>query len=149
MKHSRFSSLFNLYSRFGFRNVPGVSLYSTATDPTYHHRKCWNGALNNLYGRISRVGDRNACILPILDEWIEEGGNAEKDDLVTIIKELRQFKYYKHALEVGTNFCLVAQKVWKWNSFRVFIWFCIFNLSNIMFNSVKLNCEWIEIQIML
>ncbi|XP_034224982.1 pentatricopeptide repeat-containing protein At2g20710, mitochondrial-like [Prunus dulcis] len=101
MKHSRFSSLFNLYSRFGFRNVPGVSLYSTATDPTYHHRKCWNGALNNLYGRISRVGDRNACILPILDEWIEEGGNAEKDDLVTIIKELRQFKYYKHALELS------------------------------------------------
>lgn len=57
--------------------------------------------LNNLYGRISRVGDRNASILPILDEWIEEGGNAEKDDLVTIIKELREFKKYKHALELS------------------------------------------------
>ncbi|KAH0971858.1 hypothetical protein GBA52_024014 [Prunus armeniaca] len=83
MKHSRFSSLFNLYSRFGFRNVQGVSLYSTATDPTYHHRKYWNGVLNNLYGRISRVGDRNASILPILDEWIEEGGNAEKDEMTS------------------------------------------------------------------
>ncbi|KAM2065449.1 hypothetical protein FF2_028196 [Malus domestica] len=98
MKHSRLSSLFNFSSRFGFRNSPGVSLYSTTTYRP--HREPSRGTLNDLYRRISRAGDHTAPISPILDQWIEEGRTAPKGAFVTIIKELRQYKQYKHALEV-------------------------------------------------
>ncbi|CAN6561844.1 unnamed protein product [Malus baccata var. baccata] len=100
MKHSRLSSLFNFSSRFGFRTSPGVSLYSTTT--MYRpHREPARGTLNDLYRRISRAGDHTAPISPILDQWIEEGRTAPKGAFVTIIKELRQYKQYKHALEIS------------------------------------------------
>ncbi|CAN6697098.1 unnamed protein product [Malus baccata var. baccata] len=100
MKHSRLSSLFNFSSRFGFRTSPGVSLYSTTT--MYRpHREPSRGTLNDLYRRISRAGDHTAPISPILDQWIEEGRTAPKGAFVTIIKELRQYKQYKHALEIS------------------------------------------------
>ncbi|KAM1109329.1 hypothetical protein EV1_008840 [Malus domestica] len=100
MNRSRLTSLFNFYSRFGFRNVPGVSLYSTETYAR-PYRESWRGTLNTLYRRISRSGDPAAPITPILDKWVEEGRTAHKDALVTIIKELRQYKKHKHALEVS------------------------------------------------
>nr|GMC88210.1 pentatricopeptide repeat-containing protein At2g20710, mitochondrial-like [Ipomoea batatas] len=54
-----------------------------------------------LYRRISPVGDPNVSVLPILDQWIEEGKTADKVELQRIIKELTRFRRYKHALEVS------------------------------------------------
>ncbi|KAK9921563.1 hypothetical protein M0R45_030068 [Rubus argutus] len=102
MKHSRLSPLFNFYSRFGLRNVPGVSLYSTAAKPPPTSiRRRWKGSLNRLYGRISRIADPKAPIHLILDQWIEGGGTVDKVGLVTIVKELKHFNRLNHALQVS------------------------------------------------
>ncbi|XP_062003898.1 pentatricopeptide repeat-containing protein At2g20710, mitochondrial-like [Rosa rugosa] len=94
MKYSHFSSLFNT-----LRNAPRhVSLYSTAAPKS--HRKFWKGSLNGLYRQISR-SDPKASVLPILDRWVQDSRTVDKDDLVTIIKELRYYKDYSQALEVS------------------------------------------------
>ncbi|XP_024191142.2 pentatricopeptide repeat-containing protein At2g20710, mitochondrial [Rosa chinensis] len=94
MKHSHFSALFNtLYSRFCH-----VSLYSTAVPKS--HRKLWKVSLNTLYRRICG-SEFQASVLPILDRWVQEGQTVDRDELVTIIKELRYYKDYGRALEVS------------------------------------------------
>lgn len=63
--------------------------YSTATP------------MNHLYRRISPLGDPKVSIVPVLDQWILEGRTVTKQPLLSIIKELRRFKRYTHALEVS------------------------------------------------
>ncbi|KAM5559184.1 pentatricopeptide repeat-containing protein [Rosa sericea] len=94
MKHSHFSAQFNtLYSRFCH-----VSPYSTAAPKS--HRKLWKDSLNTLYRRICE-SDFQASVLPILYQWGQEGQTLDRDDRVTIIKELRYHKDYVRALEVS------------------------------------------------
>ncbi|KAM5559185.1 pentatricopeptide repeat-containing protein [Rosa sericea] len=96
MKPSRWSPLFNFYSR-----LPGVSLYSTTakSPPSTSHRTHWKGTLNRLYGRISKIADPKAPIHPILDQWIQQGRPVDKVGLVFMIKELKHFKRFDNALQ--------------------------------------------------
>ena len=55
---------------------------------------------DNLYRRISPVGDPNISVTPLLDQWVLEGRLVQQDELRHIIKELRVYKRFKHALEV-------------------------------------------------
>lgn len=55
---------------------------------------------DSLYRRISPLGDPNESIEPVLDQWINEGKHVVKEDLQNMIKELRGYRRYKHALEV-------------------------------------------------
>lgn len=55
---------------------------------------------DDLYRRLSPVGDPNISIVPILDQWVSEGRPVQIVELRLIIKELRVYKRYKHALEV-------------------------------------------------
>lgn len=102
MKLSRITTtLQNLGTRFGLRSSQpqgqGVSLYYS-TAPTL--TKPWD-SLSRLYRRISPFGDPKVSIVPILDQWISEGHTVSKPPLLAIIKELRRFKRYTHALEVS------------------------------------------------
>lgn len=54
----------------------------------------------SLYRRISPVGDPNVSVVPILDQYIQEGRHLSKEELQRIVKELRDYKRFKHALEV-------------------------------------------------
>ncbi|KAG7958459.1 hypothetical protein I3843_10G021700 [Carya illinoinensis] len=90
----------NLWASFFLRNGGGVSLYSTSTVPT-RWGKPWNPCLNALYRRISPIGDPRVSIVPILEQWIEEGQTVSKGPLLAIVKELRRYKRYAHALEVS------------------------------------------------
>ncbi|XAR55498.1 hypothetical protein NMG60_11035580 [Bertholletia excelsa] len=56
---------------------------------------------DNLYSRISPLGDPNVPILPILDQWVEDRGGIDRSELQTTIKMLRQFKRFKQALQVS------------------------------------------------
>lgn len=56
---------------------------------------------NNLYKRISPLGDPKVSVVPVLDQWVAEGRPVLKENLEKIIKELRAYKRYKHALEVS------------------------------------------------
>ncbi|XP_041026573.1 pentatricopeptide repeat-containing protein At2g20710, mitochondrial-like isoform X1 [Juglans microcarpa x Juglans regia] len=55
----------------------------------------------SLYRRISPVGDPDVSVVPILDQWIQEGRHVDKEELQSIIKELRDYKRFKHALEIS------------------------------------------------
>ncbi|KAL0535062.1 hypothetical protein IC582_029376 [Cucumis melo] len=56
---------------------------------------------DDLYRRLSPVGDPNISIVPILDQWVSEGRPVQIVELRLIIKELRVYKRYKHALEMS------------------------------------------------
>ncbi|OVA14940.1 Pentatricopeptide repeat [Macleaya cordata] len=56
---------------------------------------------DTLYKRISPVGDPRVSIVPVLDKWIEEGKSVKREDLRSMIKQLRLYKRFKHALEIS------------------------------------------------
>lgn len=55
---------------------------------------------DSLYRRLSPVGDWSESMVPILNQWVQEGRDVNKPALQLIIKQLRRYKRYKHALEV-------------------------------------------------
>ncbi|CAK7350602.1 unnamed protein product [Dovyalis caffra] len=56
-------------------------------------------AQDRLYRRISPIGDPNISVTPVLDQWVRQGNSVTKSELQLIIKELRIYKRFKHALE--------------------------------------------------
>jgi hypothetical protein len=102
VKLPRITTIVKFGTRFGLPNPPNVSLYSTSTTPTLRRRPC-NASLSltDLYRRISPVGNPRLTIVPILDQWIAEGRTVSREPLISIIKELRYYKRYAHALEVS------------------------------------------------
>ncbi|XP_057467035.1 pentatricopeptide repeat-containing protein At2g20710, mitochondrial-like isoform X3 [Actinidia eriantha] len=56
---------------------------------------------DSLYRRISPLGDPTVSIVPVLDQWVQEGRTVKKGDLENIIKELRRYSRFKHALEIS------------------------------------------------
>lgn len=56
---------------------------------------------NNLYSRISPLGDPRISLAPVLDQWVEEGKKVKDYELRTIVKGLRERKRFKQALEVS------------------------------------------------
>lgn len=59
-----------------------------------------SNARDSLYRRISPLGDPNVSVVPVLDQWVQEGRPVQKVELQNIIKELVIYKRFKHALEV-------------------------------------------------
>lgn len=87
------------YSHFLTRKGFDISLYSTranAANISFNY-----ASANKLYRMISPLGDPNVSIVPILDQWVEQVGTVDKGRFITIIKELRHYRRYKHALEVS------------------------------------------------
>lgn len=58
---------------------------STATDTTLYHRL---------------VRFRDPSVVSVLDHWVGEGRAIDQEDLHKIIKQLRKFGRYKHALQI-------------------------------------------------
>ena len=54
----------------------------------------------NLYSRISPLGTPNLSLVPVLDQWVEEGKKVRDVELHRIIRDLRSRKRYAQALEV-------------------------------------------------
>ncbi|KAA8519810.1 hypothetical protein F0562_014100 [Nyssa sinensis] len=59
------------------------------------------GGPGSLYRRISPLGDPRVSVVPVLDQWVREGRTVGKEELQLIIKELKVYRRFKHALEVS------------------------------------------------
>ncbi|XP_021283555.1 pentatricopeptide repeat-containing protein At2g20710, mitochondrial-like isoform X3 [Herrania umbratica] len=104
MKLGDWSRVFNnLKTHFDFKNVLGVFSYSTSTTTTTGRSKMamMGGSMNGLFRKISPSGDLSVSIVPVLDQWVEEGNPVEKHLLQFCIKRLRFYKRYGHALEMS------------------------------------------------
>ncbi|KAA8515263.1 hypothetical protein F0562_018507 [Nyssa sinensis] len=56
---------------------------------------------DSLYKRISPVGDPRVSVVPLLDQWVQEGRTVTKEELQVIIQELTVYRRFKHALEIS------------------------------------------------
>ncbi|XVE61330.1 hypothetical protein DITRI_Ditri06bG0031000 [Diplodiscus trichospermus] len=106
MKLSYWSWVFNnvkTHLHSDLRNVLGVSFYSTSlTTRTGPRKKAMMGGLDSmkeLFRRISPLGMQS--IVPVLDQWVEEGNPVKKNGLQIYIKLLRSYKRYAQALEMS------------------------------------------------
>eukprot|EP01018_Ginkgo_biloba_P007810 Gb_14577 [translate_table: standard] len=54
---------------------------------------------DTLYRRLSRLGNPRLSATSVLERWIQEGRKVKKWELQRIIKQLRRYRRYKHALE--------------------------------------------------
>ncbi|KAA8524401.1 hypothetical protein F0562_010808 [Nyssa sinensis] len=89
--------LLNYCTSCSWCNYNGISrflLYSTETLP-------YSASKETLYGRITIAGDPRVSIVQILDQWVREGRGIEQGELRKIIRQLRNYKRYKHALEIS------------------------------------------------
>ncbi|KAL5715529.1 hypothetical protein ACHQM5_017337 [Ranunculus cassubicifolius] len=73
-----------------------VLFYSTKPQPLTPNAK-----KDTLSNRISSLSDPKISVVPILDQWVEQGKSIKKDELTEIIKRLKSFKNYRHALEIS------------------------------------------------
>ncbi|KAJ0088199.1 hypothetical protein Patl1_32844 [Pistacia atlantica] len=91
-------------SQLRHRNVSSISSHSSATGnlrPKWRRRI--SNSMNALFHRISPLGDPTVSIVPMLDQWVQEGRNVDQLQLRDFIKRLRSFKRYVHALQNGYN----------------------------------------------
>ncbi|KAK0600941.1 hypothetical protein LWI29_019855 [Acer saccharum] len=56
---------------------------------------------NNLYSRISPLGNPDTSLVPVLDKWVEEGKKVMESELLRIVRDLRSNKRYAQALQVS------------------------------------------------
>ncbi|KAG5516904.1 hypothetical protein RHGRI_037587 [Rhododendron griersonianum] len=71
---------------------------------------------DSLYRRISPVGDPRDSVVPVLDQWVQEGRFLDRTQLRLIIKELKVYRRFQHALEVcSLSVCTrkMVDKVWE------------------------------------
>ncbi|KAJ4976950.1 hypothetical protein NE237_002056 [Protea cynaroides] len=91
-----YSRLYKLYTQPGYCRIIRILFYSSeATNPSTS-----GSSGGSLYKRISPVGDPNASIVPVLNQWIEEGSTVSKKQLQAMVKQLKEYRRFKHALEV-------------------------------------------------
>ncbi|KAM0960453.1 hypothetical protein ACFX2I_025394 [Malus domestica] len=54
-----------------------------------------------LHVRISQAGNPRVSIVPILNQWVEEGRDVKKWELQSFIKLFRKHRRYSHALQIS------------------------------------------------
>ncbi|XP_044502620.1 uncharacterized protein LOC123223489 [Mangifera indica] len=91
----------NIDCHFALGNVPAVRSVSITTEKRSSGNSRWRGSMHALYRRISPVGNPRVSIVPILDQWVEEGRPVKKEQLLIFIKELRSYRRFRHALEIS------------------------------------------------
>ncbi|KAJ0041234.1 hypothetical protein Pint_26649 [Pistacia integerrima] len=102
MKLLRFSTLLHsIKSHLGLENVSALSSYSTKIAARSSRTSRWKDSMNALYRRISPIGSPRVSIVPVLDQWVEEGRPVDKEQLHVFIKELRSYRRFRHALEIS------------------------------------------------
>lgn len=91
---------YSYYSPTRFQSLTSSLCYSTSSVAGIRDD-------DSLYRRLSPMGDWSESMVPILNQWVQEGRDVNKPALQLIIKQLRRYKRYKHALEVSSLLFLV------------------------------------------
>ncbi|KAJ1389744.1 Tetratricopeptide-like helical domain superfamily [Sesbania bispinosa] len=55
----------------------------------------------SLFFRISRARDPNVTMTRLLDQWVEEGRDIKHSELQFLVKQLRTYRRFNHALQVS------------------------------------------------
>ncbi|EXB79630.1 hypothetical protein L484_011570 [Morus notabilis] len=82
----------NQWRRFGISRVFSSLFYSTTRAPKG----------DTLFQRISRCGDPKISLIPVLNHWAEQGRDVNQPELQRIIKQLRKYRRFSHALQLFT-----------------------------------------------
>lgn len=85
-----------------FYNGPALRIARVLTYPT----RTLTSSVNliqktTLYSRLTQVANPKDSIVPILDQWVQEGRSVDQEDLHKIIRVLREFKRFNHALQIS------------------------------------------------
>jgi hypothetical protein len=96
----RLAYISSTISRLNPKNVVGIRFFYSKIQNPRSREPPWKGPFNRLSRRLSRIRDHNVSVIPVLDKWIQEGENIWEDLIHALIKELRQYRRYHHALEV-------------------------------------------------
>lgn len=100
-------------------NPPSLSSSSSSSSTTLHDR-------------IKVIRDPKASVLPVLEQWVTEGGAVEKQELQSLVRLLKDFRRFNHALEVQiflTHFTV---------SFLLLFWFLqLFFLYMCFYRSIQ------------
>ena len=73
-----------------------VRSYSTTTTTT-----TTTSRRKNLFSRICPMGDPSFSVVPVLDQWVQEGNKVKNLELQRIVRDLRARRRYNQALEVS------------------------------------------------
>ncbi|GMH12607.1 hypothetical protein Nepgr_014448 [Nepenthes gracilis] len=103
----RIKFVFTMYLRKGPLDKVN-SVVKSAAQQEHHRVLCSystsivtsSAADDSLYRRISRAGNPSFSMVPILDQWVQEGRSVSLDELRFLVKRLKHFKRFKHSLEV-------------------------------------------------
>ncbi|CAK7349804.1 unnamed protein product [Dovyalis caffra] len=82
---------------FSSTRVFACFLFSTKT-PT---KPLSSSGSSELYRRFEVIRDPRVSIVPVLDQWVKEGNTVDKHQLVNLTRLMKDFKRFKHALEVS------------------------------------------------
>ncbi|GMN28017.1 hypothetical protein TIFTF001_001885 [Ficus carica] len=83
-----------------------TSLFSTTTlnPPSYSYSyssSSSSDASDSLFRRIQVIRDPKASILPVLREWVGEGRPISRTELSWLVRTMRDFRRFHHALQVS------------------------------------------------
>ncbi|XP_061955630.1 uncharacterized protein LOC133677567 [Populus nigra] len=88
-------------SRLNPKNVVGIRFFYSKIQNPRSREPPWKGPFTRLSRRLSRIRDHNVSVIPVLDKWIQEGETIWEDLIHALIKELRHYRRYHHALEIS------------------------------------------------
>lgn len=94
----------NLYEesrvcKIGFSRVLSTQAIATEKEAEEEDKITSKGFRDSLYKRISRLRDPKRTVVE-LESWIREGGEANRWRLRNIVKALRKYHQYMHALKI-------------------------------------------------
>ncbi|CAH8385557.1 unnamed protein product [Eruca vesicaria subsp. sativa] len=71
---------------------------------SFHSKRTVPSALDpydTLQRRVARAGDPSASIVRVLEGWLDEGNTVKTSELHSIVKMLRKFSRFSHALQIS------------------------------------------------
>ncbi|KAJ6749879.1 hypothetical protein OIU85_000504 [Salix viminalis] len=96
----RLAHISSTISSLNPKNAVGIRFFFSKIQNQRSREPPWKGSFIRLSRRLSRIRDHNVSVIPVLDKWIQEGETIWEDLIHALIKELRHYRRYHHALEV-------------------------------------------------
>ncbi|GAV70430.1 PPR domain-containing protein [Cephalotus follicularis] len=100
MKRHFSAKVINLLNQVHHQNSSRVlaSLFSTKT---LNPSSASSSNCLRLYDRIIEIRNPKVSIVPVLDQWVDEGNAVHKHQLQSLVRSLKSFQRFNHALEIS------------------------------------------------
>ncbi|XP_062107337.1 pentatricopeptide repeat-containing protein At2g20710, mitochondrial-like [Humulus lupulus] len=87
--------------QYNLHNHPRAytSLFSAKTPEIPHSSS--SSYPDSLFHRVQIIRDPKASVLPVLRQWVNEGRQVDKDQLGWMVRTMRDFRRFNHALEIS------------------------------------------------